>query len=655
MATLVGGNNDDLILGDNWPLPGGEEDDVNTTEQGAPGDGDGFAAALLPNGSGAVFLSTSTNLISGDSNGLTDLFLKDLTTRAVTLVSAAADGTPASGATIDLDVSDAGDRVAFSTFASNLVGGDTNAAQDVFVKTLSSGAIQRISTTAGGVQGNASSGGAAFSPDGTRVAFVSAATNLVAGDTNGATDIFIKTLGTGAIERVSLASGGGQVNGASDSVQFSPDGTKVLFRSAASNLVAGDTNGIDDLFVKDLVTGAVTRITTTGFSGGGVEANGASRQASFSPDGTKVVFASLASNLVAGDTNNSEDVFVKDLLSGTVTRISISTSGNQVSGTHNQPVFSPDGRYVAFVSNGSNFGVTDGNAAADVYVKDLNSAAVFRLSLSNSSLSAVAGPVSFSADGLSVIFSYANGEVVVKSLTSASDDLLRGGRGDDVIRGLDGEDRLIGGLGNDTLDGGEGVDQADYQDLRQNAVINLSTGVAVIGAQRDQLIDIEDATGGRGADRLIGSNGDNFLFGAGGSDTLEGGSGDDTLNGFNGSDRLVGGFGRDLLTGGTGADRFVVDKLGLENTDVIIDFNRAAGDAIDVSLLDANATVGGNQAFRYIGAAAFTGVAGQLRWETNGGEDPDLIVEMDTDGDGFADAAIMVLGTGSLFSGDFIL
>ncbi len=195
--------------------------------------------------------------------------------------------------------------------------------------------------------------------------FTSNATNLVADDTNGVADIFIKDLTTGAVVRVSTDASGAQTDFSSLNAAFSSDGTKIVFESGATNLVAGDTNGVNDIFVKDLITGAVTRAST---AASGVQADADSLNAVFSPDGTKVAFVSDASNLVAGDTNGVADVFIKDLVTGAVTRLSLSALGVQGNGDATQVVFSPDGMSVALVSSAGNLVAGDTNGASDIFV-----------------------------------------------------------------------------------------------------------------------------------------------------------------------------------------------------------------------------------------------------------------------------------------------
>ncbi len=294
--------------------------------------------------------------------------------------STAADGTQGNGESTDPVFSPDGSRIAFDGFASNLVAGDENGVPDVFVKDLASGAVMLISTAADGTQGNGFSGFPVFSPDGSKIAFESGASNLVAGDTNGVVDVFVKDLASGAVTLVSTAADGTQGNGFSDRPVFSPDGSKIAFASLASNLVAGDTNGAEDIFVKDLASGVITRVST---AADGTQGNGFSDRPAFSPDGTKVAFESGASNLVAGDTNNTEDIFVKDLITGAITRVNTAADGTQAMGLiafSSNPVFSPDGSKIAFESFASNLVAGDTNGATDIFVKDLASGAITRVS-----------------------------------------------------------------------------------------------------------------------------------------------------------------------------------------------------------------------------------------------------------------------------------
>jgi len=171
------------------------------------------------------------------------------------------------------------------------------------------GTIERVSVDSGGAEGDANSNRSSLSADGRYVAFASNATNLVAGDTNGVDDIFLRDRALGTTERISVDSNEGEALTHSLLPAISSDGRFVAFRSDALNLVAGDTNGFDDIFVRDRLTGATERVSVEST---GAQANSYSFSASISADGRYVAIWSLASNLVTGDSNGAADIFVRD-------------------------------------------------------------------------------------------------------------------------------------------------------------------------------------------------------------------------------------------------------------------------------------------------------------------------------------------------------
>ena len=262
-----------------------------------------------------------------------------------------------------------GRYVAFESEASNLVAGDTNGTGDVFVHDRQTGATTRVSVDSSGVEANGSSEASAISGDGRYVAFSSYASNLVDGDTNGMVDIFVHDRQTGATTRVSVDSGGAQANDNSSSfhVAISWDGRYVAFQSDASNLVAGDTNGTGDVFVHDRQTGLTTRVSV---ASGGTEANASSSGPDLSDDGRYVAFSSSATNLVSGDTNSKADVFVHDLQTGATTRVSVDSTGVEANMGGGSAEISGDGRYVMFSSDSYNLVAEDEVFDGQVYLHD---------------------------------------------------------------------------------------------------------------------------------------------------------------------------------------------------------------------------------------------------------------------------------------------
>ena len=260
-----------------------------------------------------------------------------------------------------------GRYVAFESAATNLVAGDTNDSDDVFVHDRQSGTTERASIDTGGVQGNGDSEYSSISADGRHVTLVSDASNLVAGDTNDTSDVFVHDCQSSTTERISVATGGAQGNGDSFYPSISADGRYVAFLSEASNLVVGDTNGAHDVFVHDRQGGATERVSV---DSAGAQGNASSLYASLSADGRRVAFQSDATNLVAGDTNGWPDVFVHDRESGTTERASVATGGAQGNGYSLYPSISADGRCVAFESYAANLVADDTNDGRDVFVFD---------------------------------------------------------------------------------------------------------------------------------------------------------------------------------------------------------------------------------------------------------------------------------------------
>ena len=341
---------------------------VSVSSAGAQGNGNSWAPFISADGRYVAFKSTDTNLVAGDTNGRNDIFVRDTVTNTTSRVSMSSAGAEANGDSSDSSISSDGRYVAFDSGASNLVAGDTNAWWDVFVRDTVTNTTTRVSVSTAGAQGTG--GGASLpsiSGDGRYVAFVSSHTDHVAGDTNGAIDIFVRDTVANTTTRVSVDSAGTQGNGTSYASSISTDGRYVAFYSGASNLVAGDTNGVIDIFVRDTVTNTTSRVSV---DSAGAQGNDASLDPSISADGRYVAFYSVATNLVAGDTNGFADVFVRDTVTNTTTRVSVSTVGAQgIDGDASLPSISADGRYVAFTSSHTNHVAGDTNAALDVFVR----------------------------------------------------------------------------------------------------------------------------------------------------------------------------------------------------------------------------------------------------------------------------------------------
>ena len=345
---------------------------VSVSSNEVQGNSFSYGPALTPDVRYVGFSSYATNLVPGDTNGPYpighDVFVRDRQTGTTERVSVGAGGAQSNGDSFVPSLSDDGRYVAFQSDGGNLVPGDTNAVTDIFVRDRVGGTTERVNLDSSGAQANGASSIPFLSADARYVVFASDATNLVVGDTNAVRDIFVRDRQTGTTERVSVDSSGAQANSFSYAGPISADGRYVAFASNASNLVAGDSNGVLDSFVRDRQTGTTERVSV---SSGGAEGNGDAVAPAISSDGRQVAFQSESDNLVAGDTNGRWDMFLRDRLTGTTERVSVASNGaqgNADSGIQG-PAISADGRYVAFDSLAS-FVEADANSWNDVYVRD---------------------------------------------------------------------------------------------------------------------------------------------------------------------------------------------------------------------------------------------------------------------------------------------
>ncbi|MDQ3064730.1 MAG: hypothetical protein M3Q36_00460 [bacterium] len=364
-----------------------------------------------------AFATAATNLVSNDTNSSSDIFLDDTQTNTVTRISTSSSGTQASAGSAWPAIADNGRYIAFESTATNLVAGDTNNLRDIFRKDTQTGTTTLVSTDSSGTQTTNNSYSPSVSADGRYVVFVSDATNLVAGDTNNLRDIFRKDTQTGTTIRVSTDSSGAESSGGISSVPtMSSDGRHVYFESAATNLVAGDTNGAYDIFHKDTQTDVTTRISVTSL--GAESVGGNNFRPSVSSDGRYVSFYSVASNFVAGDTNTFRDVFIKDTQTAAVTRLSTDSSGTESNGQSYFPKISADGRYVSFESGASNLVAGDTNGLFDVFRKDTQTGTTIRVSTNSSGTQVSGGNAANSPTSQSLDISSDGRYVMFNSLSS---------------------------------------------------------------------------------------------------------------------------------------------------------------------------------------------------------------------------------------------
>lgn len=614
-------------------------DRVSTTSSGVQADNGSIYPSLSPDNTKILFVSAATNLVPDDTNDRNDLFMKDLTTGVVTLISTNAAGEQGDGHVDSGFFLPDGNHILFASRSTNLVANDINNDSDFFIKDLTTGVVTLIQGNPAADQPNFySPGDTQLSPDGTKIAFVSNANNIVPDDTNNSADIFIKDIASGNLTRITNAAGV-EGNGQSYDPVFSPDGTKILFSSYADNMVSVDTSTQQDIFIKDLVTGDVSLIST---DSAGIQATSQSYDAAFSPDGKKVVFVSDASNLSpdpfarifikdletgtltpvsAGDkgtlgdrfpvffpdgtrvafihfhldaSNNTVlDVFAKDLITGTVSRISTDTTGIQANGISDGVHFTSDGNKMIFFSDADNLVANDTNGANDVFVVSL---------LEDNIVNGTGGNDTLQGRDEAETFNARSGDDVVTA--RGGDDIINGGKGNDTLFGMDGNDTIYGNSGADLLLGNDGDDTL-YGNSEDDILFGqLGDDTLSGGTGHDTLFGDEgnDALrgdsgndtiwGGDGDDNMLADGGDDALIGQGGRDNMHGGSGNDVLLGGGSSDRLYGDSGEDRLFGGTGtnwltggadADSFVINIDNFDGTvDKVTDFTTVTGDYLIV-------------------------------------------------------------------------
>jgi Tol biopolymer transport system component len=386
---------------------------VSVNDNGQLGNGVSFSQSISADGRFVAFESQSSNLGTLDLNGEFEIFVRDLQngrTERITTGPLGLDSDYSSGQPV---LSADGRFVAFSSEATNLVLGDTNDSDDIYVFDREKKAIERVSLPTGvasndvigglGRQANGNSEKPALSADGRFVAFDSYADNLVPGDANGLSDVFVRDRRTGVTERISVGPGGRQTTQDSGQAVISADGRYVAYESWAPNLVPGDTNDGYDVFVYDRVSHTQERVSV---DSAGHQANGASFAPTISADGRFVAFDSVATDLVAGDTNGKYDVFLRDRKAATTIRVSVDGSGRQVGGDSGLASISGDGRYVGYHSFASALVPHDVNGARDAFRYDRLTGAVVRVSVTDAGADAIgtSGAPSLSGDGRRVAF-----------------------------------------------------------------------------------------------------------------------------------------------------------------------------------------------------------------------------------------------------------
>jgi hypothetical protein len=499
-------------------------DKASLSMAGTEANGASGSASISSDGRFITFQSSASDLVTGDTNGAGDIFVYDRMHNTTQRFSVGAGGTQSNGASADPSIDQTGTFVAFDSTATNLVAGDMAGWQEIFVTSGANTVRVSMGRNAQGVN-SAEPDWPSYHPVITStsavnylVAYVSQAGNLVPNDSRSDGKIFLYNSATHTITKISNGIGG-QVNGASDFPSISANGGIIAFESVASNLVANDTNVKDIFFYSGSTLKRIDRA--------GIQPDGASSNASVSADGNFIAFQSTASNLVLDDTNGFSDIFVYDRLHDKIERVSLTSGGQQADNDSFAPSISSDGRFVTFSSRAQNL-VPGSSNAADVFVYDRTMHTVKLLSVNAGDIpgnSDSAAP-KISADGNYVTFESTASNLVGKDPTSLLDVFVtnahqfftNGGTGDDVMGAS---------TADETLNGGGGINTVSYATVSAPVTVSL----ALIGPQNtggagtDTLTNFANVIGGSGADHLTGDDQANSLTGGPGNDTIDGGSG----------------------------------------------------------------------------------------------------------------------------------
>jgi Tol biopolymer transport system component len=404
-------------------------------------------SSITPDGRFVVFVSGSRALVRDDGGDL-DAFVRDRRRDTTTLITVrdhrwATDPDPRTDGGQEFSMSSDGRYIAFRSWDDDLVRGDTNGAYDIFVRD-----IRRRTTTrllrADGDEIDLGTFSPSISRNGRYLGFVSRSAHLVAGDTNGKFDVFVRDRRRGTTRLISRGFDGRPAKNDSYMTAISANGRYIAYTSPASNIARRDTNRRVDVFVYDRVAGKTvwSTVGSTGGQAGLIHHRGADGP-SISANGRFVAFASNAANFVQGDSNGRRDIFVRDLRGGTTQRVSVASGGRQVcvgrlayrgATCHLGGTISPDGRFLAFTSAAPDLVPGDTNQVDDVFVHDTRTLITTRASVTASGGEICLGrrdevcsdAPSLSAGGRFVVFNSFAADVVAGDTNSARDVFVRG-------------------------------------------------------------------------------------------------------------------------------------------------------------------------------------------------------------------------------------
>lgn len=445
--------------------------------------------ALSTDGRYVVFTSRATNLAGTDNNGWTDVFLRDRSS-GTTICLSSNGSTTGNRASDDPSITPDGRWVVFGSWSSDLVANDKNGAKDIFRWDTTTNTLDRVSVPSGGGEANNDSGYPSLTPDGRYLVFASRATNLDAADTNSGFDVYVRDLQNDTVAVVSTSTAGVLGNGWSYEPTISDDGRWVAFRSAATNLAGTDAGQFDDVFLKDLQTGVLVRMSNS-TSGG--ESNGDSVTPHVCGDGHLVFYVTAANNIVAHDTNGGNpDVLVYDVAAGTNAFVDVSATGKLSDQGAIDPSPSRDGRYCAFSSYATNLDpLFTKYTTQHVFVRDLvqNRCVAEDLDASFALATGFSGQPSLSDDGELVAFLSYGQNLVSGDTSSAIYDVFLRDRGEtrfvEYGVGLAGTGGYVPHLG-----GSDGREALGDLVVRMDGGLGAASGILFVGVNAADLFPV---------------------------------------------------------------------------------------------------------------------------------------------------------------------
>ncbi|MGI9601858.1 MAG: hypothetical protein ACR2QE_08230 [Acidimicrobiales bacterium] len=471
---------------------------VDTTGVGQP-NGGSAAPALSGDGRFVAFGSSASNLVAGDNNGTADIFVRDHQTETTELISASINGGSGNGSSERADITPDGRFVTFASFANDLVAGDTNPGPDVFLHDRQTGITEIVSVDSSENQGMFGSLGGTVSDDGRFVAFHSV--DQFDNDTNSTFDVYLRDRSFGLTRIMSTESTNTTAAGDSFDGVVSGDGSTVVWWSFSDDIVAGDTNGEADVFWRTTVLLIKLRISEPN---GGGQGDGPSRTPDVSHNGSFVVFDSGATNLVAGDTNGVDDVFLWDInlaIGDPLIRISERPDGTQGNDRSLLAKINGDGDHVAYMSHADNLqdpaaAPADSNGERDAYLWNLGTNTLGSQTTIGEATNDVSLQAAISADGSALAFDTEATNLGFDDTNGATDVVVRptfvpditGVTGGPWMVGETSELKLLGTFTADSevIVGGDGVLDAQVTAVDPGVSVTIevtTTGVATPGVR----------------------------------------------------------------------------------------------------------------------------------------------------------------------------